>query len=557
MPQITPGNRLYLYQLLTRELGRGRQTPIARVAEALEADGLCTGDLGCDDARALCEQLGEFVKLTVFKKGYVYATVLACEEYDRALARKDEPKASGGKPWKRRRGAKALRPVKPRHVEVAPEPAAAPAEPTPAEPAAAPAESAPAEPDSRDTPSSDMRPEPEPAPVPEPEPAPVPVPEPSPATPAEPEPVEPGSNGALPASEPSISLTITYVPETAPAPDPAAPAPAPKLERSHAQRDLPQDFHRDVRCPSEQLSILYQVLPPSVDPMATLEEDFRAARATGELEGTRSNVTFSLRYLQADGRTPVTVTLRRSARATGGKHWTLEQVDAGELAEVGLNGLAVASRGAWAAFVREDAVDPERALAQTVSIGTWDNALLDLENAAAPEDWGAERRVLRDYLTMTFSRVCAEGALAVSPDESSADVDTGLLSPEGKPVHAFLSRLSGDIPWQLVGFRTGGTARPVRYVTQLAQVILDPSLPCPELSAREAALRSPRLATPAYDPIANEVRLLLPSKDGDRALALGVTDAGYELVAELPLADAYVCARVVSAEQPRWLADAR
>ena len=39
MAQINPGNRLYLYQLLSREIGVGRQTLLPRVEEALEADG--------------------------------------------------------------------------------------------------------------------------------------------------------------------------------------------------------------------------------------------------------------------------------------------------------------------------------------------------------------------------------------------------------------------------------------------------------------------------------------------------------------------------------------
>ena len=77
MPKINPGNRLYLYQLLSRELGVGKQTLLPRAEEVLMADGLCVEDLGCESMRELCEQLGEFVKLTVFKKGYVYATVLS------------------------------------------------------------------------------------------------------------------------------------------------------------------------------------------------------------------------------------------------------------------------------------------------------------------------------------------------------------------------------------------------------------------------------------------------------------------------------------------------
>ena len=127
MAKMTPGNRLYLYQLLSRELGVRRQTLLPRVEEVLEADGLCVEDLGCATMRELCEKLDEFIKLTVFKKGYVYATVIANEEYDRALeasARGTEAKAPGNKPWKRRRGAKALKPVKPRHVEKVEEPEA-------------------------------------------------------------------------------------------------------------------------------------------------------------------------------------------------------------------------------------------------------------------------------------------------------------------------------------------------------------------------------------------------------------------------------------------------
>ncbi|MDO4429215.1 MAG: DUF3825 domain-containing protein [Atopobiaceae bacterium] len=381
MPKITPGNRLYLYQLLSREVGVGRQTLLPRLEEVLEADGLAPQDLGCDDMRGLCEELSEFVKLTVFKKGYVYGTVLACEEYDRALELlgREEPKAAGDKPWKRRRGAKALKPVKPRRVEkvVVPEP------------------------------------EPEPEPEPDPEAAP----------------------------EPSISLTITYVPEHARerAASEAAPKPA------AAQSDLPQDFHRDVRCPDEQLSVLYQVLPPDVDPMATLEEDFRAARSTGSVEGTRSNATFPLRYLQPDGVTPVRVSLRRSAMPVAGKRWTLVDVDAGEPGEVGLEGL-------------DEAAGPlaqaERLLATTVQLGSWDEALASLADSLAPDSWGPDRCVLRGYLTLTFARVQAEGLLGVSEDGSRAWFETGILAVEGKPLYARLSACDGDIPWHLDGFST-------------------------------------------------------------------------------------------------------
>lgn len=397
MPKINPGNRLYLYQLLSRELGVGKQTLLPRAEEVLTADGLCAEDLGCESMRELCEQLGEFVKLTVFKKGYVYATVLTNEEYDKALEALDREgaKMTGNKPWKRRRGAKALKPVKPRHIEKAVEP-----EPEPV-----------------------SEPELEPEPVVEPEPLPEPEPEP------EPEPAP------TPEQEPSISLTITYVPEQT--------HEQPKKDR--AQSDLPQDFHRDVRCPDDQLSKLYQILPPDVEPIATLEEDFRVARSTGTVEGTRSNATFPLRYLQPDGVTPVRVSLLRSAKAVAGKRWSLVDVDAGEPAEVGLEGLAEKTGPLALA---------ERLLATTIQLGSWDEALNGLADSLAPDSWGPDRCVLRGYLALTFARVQAEGLLGVSEDGSRAWFETGILAVEGRPLYAKLSACEGDIPWRLDGFST-------------------------------------------------------------------------------------------------------
>ena len=584
MPKISPGNRLYLYQLLSRSIGVGRQTLLPRVEEALAEDGLDPADLGCADMRALCEQLPEFIKLTVFKKGYVYATVLANEEYDKALDRAGtgatDKAAASGKPWKRKRGAKALKPVKPRHiqkdldvekdleaeknepeaaavpepvVEPEPETAAAP-EPEPEiEVAAAPEP----EPETEAMPEDSAEPEPEVEATAEPEATAVPEPEAAAVPEPEPDPTP------ITAPTPSISLTITYVPEPKPSPEPdAAPspiAPAPEPEQPairRVQSDLPQDFHADVRCSSDQLSVLYQVLPDNVDPMATLEEDFRTARATGELEGTRSNVSFALRYLQPDGKTPVRVTLRRSARAVAGKRWALTQIDAGTLEEVGLDGLSVAQRGPWLAFVDPtNPSDPGQTLSQTVAIGTWGEALEQLALLAAPEDWGTERAVLRDYLTMTLVRVMADERLAVDASGERARFDTGLVTGEGMPVLAELARITGDIPWQLVGFTTEGSAEPARYVTELAQMTFDPNLAAPDFPSHALVERNPRLATPAYDPVGNATRLLVPN--GDSALALAVTPTGYERLAELRLADAYACARVISADQPAWLTAGR
>lgn len=572
MAKITAGNALYLYRLLGRELGVGKQTSMARVAEVLEADGIWPEDLGCADVRALCEALTDFAKVTAFKKGQVFVTVMRNEELDRMLERAGEPTAaekaaSKGKPWKHRKGAKAVKPQKPRHVE---KPATAEMEPEPEPPAdvevavekivEAEAASEPAaEPVAVPEPESVAVPEPEPAAMPDPEPAPESEPEPEPEPKSEP--VDP--KPAMP--EPSIKLTITFDPDPEPEPVPepeavveaiAAPAPA-RPERAHA--DLPQDFYADVRCPDEQLSTLYQLLPADVDPMATLEEDFRLARSTHALEGTRSNVTFPLRYQRSDG-SPVTVTLRRTARAQAGKHWTLAEVTGDAPETVGLEGLSRRVEGAWRAFAPDEdaaaATSPEDELARYAVLGSWDRLLADLAGAAEAENWGTDLHILKDFLTMTFHRERLQGRLAVTDDGSSAAFDTGLLSPEGEPICAVLEPRDGDIAWELACFSTNACARAASYgEAPSVQTVIDALLAANTMDLRRLAqrlARNPRTMTLAYDAVADEVRVLLPGKSD--ALVVDLADNAAQVTGHVSLEDAYSCARVVSSDQPGWLA---
>ena len=568
MAKITAGNALYLYRLLGRELGVGKQTSVARVAEVLEADGIWPEDLGCADVRALCQALTDFVKVTAFKKGQVFATVVRNEELDRMLERAGEPTAaekaaSRGKPWKHRKGAKAVKPQKPRHVE---KPAAVEPEPEPEpvtepvaeeEPQAEAAVEKTAEAEVTSEPVTEVEMTSEAEPEPEPEPKPVlqaePEPEPAPAAP-----------------EPSIKLTITFDPDPEPEPVPAtepepvsaavptpAPAPAPaRPERAHA--DLPQDFYADVRCPDEQLSTLYQLLPADVDPMATLEEDFRLARSTHALEGTRSNVTFPLRYQRADG-SPVTVTLRRTARAQAGKHWTLAEVMGDAPETVGLEGLSRRVEGAWRAFASDEdaaaATSPEDELARYAVLGSWDRLLADLAGAAEAENWGTNLHVLKDYLTMTFHRERLQGRLAMTDDGSSAAFDTGLLSPEGEPICAVLEPRDGDIAWELACFSTNACARAASYgEAPSVQTVIDALLAANSMDLRRLAqrlARNPRTMTLAYDAVADEVRVLLPGKSD--ALVVDLADNTAQVTGHISLEDAYSCARVVSSDQPGWL----
>lgn len=560
MAKITAGNALYLYQLLGRELGVGKQTSMARAAEVLEADGIWPEDLGCVDVRALCEALTDFTKVTAFKKGQVLVTVMRNEELDRMLERAGKPTAaekaaSKGKPWKHRKGVKAVKPQKPRHVE----------KPATVEPVVEPA--------------PDLAPEPVSEPVTEPVAEEEPQAEAAVEKTTEAEvtseaatKVEVASEPAAepepePAPEPSIKLTIMFDPDPDPEPEPApvsaaiptpAPAPAPaRPERAHA--DLPQDFYADVRCPDEQLSTLYQLLPADVDPMATLEEDFRLARSTHALEGTRSNVTFPLRYQRADG-SPVTVTLRRTARAQAGKHWTLAEVTGDAPETVGLEGLSRRVEGAWRAFASDEdaaaATSPEDELARYAVLGSWDRLLADLAGAAEAENWGTDLHVLKDFLTMTFHRERLQGRLAVTDDGSSAAFDTGLLSPEGEPICAVLEPRDGDIAWELACFSTNACARAASYgEAPSVQTVIDALLAANSMDLRRLAqrlARNPRTMALAYDAVADEVRVLLPGKSD--ALVVDLADNTAQITGHVSLEDAYSCARVVSSDQPGWLA---
>ena len=541
MPRITPGNRLYLYKLLSSTLGTNRQALLSRVEEVLLEDGIAPQDLGQEDIQSLIEALPEFVRLTVFKKGRVYATIVPNEEYDGYLERAGQSgsgnageKGSKSKPWKRRKGSHDPKPTKPRHVEK-PE----------AKPEPAPEPEAPAEPE----PASAPEPEPETVTVPEPEPAPAPAPtpQPSPADETPKEPNEPQAEAAgaeireQPAPETSassgINLTITYdpyedmeadlaaaaqaqptapTPAAAPAPVAPAPAPAPVAAPGPApatqplpHQNLPELFSAEVHCKDELLRVLYQKLPIDADVTRTLDEDWRVARSTGTLSGTRSRVTFPLRYLHEDGSGPVEVTIRRTSRPLSGKQWSLALVDGDDGTgmvheQVGLEGLPAADEGAWSDLsgaslqgVGTSIVSPLREFAQFAVIGSWERTLGTLATMVAPERWnfpgegvGAPSRygVLREYLTVTFHRVVEQDRVATAADGSLAAFDTGLLTPFGEDVYAVFSPNVGDIAWKLDGFATAGSGelgarlvatlpdlpQPASYLERVEDVVCQP-----------------------------------------------------------------------------------
>lgn len=134
-PTLSLGNHIYLYRLLRDAIGCGKQTFMTQVEEALAAGDMAAYDLGFESTRELLEALDDCIKLTVFKGGRLYATVIANEAWDTALAKgEDKPKAAKGAKQsykKKKRGEKDLKAVRPKHVkrpepesvaEVAPEP---------------------------------------------------------------------------------------------------------------------------------------------------------------------------------------------------------------------------------------------------------------------------------------------------------------------------------------------------------------------------------------------------------------------------------------------------
>lgn len=120
-PTLSLGNHIYLYRLLRDAIGCGKQTFMTQVEEALAAGDMAACDLGFESTRELLEELDDCIKLTVFKGGRLYATVIANEAWDAALAKgEDKPKAAKGAKQsykKKKRGEKDLKAVRPKHVK--------------------------------------------------------------------------------------------------------------------------------------------------------------------------------------------------------------------------------------------------------------------------------------------------------------------------------------------------------------------------------------------------------------------------------------------------------
>lgn len=616
MATVSAGHQLYLYGLFVSEVGAGRQVALSRIEETLAANDIMPCDLDCETVRELLEQLDSFVRLTVFKKGRVYATVLAQPAWDEALERlqnEDANKrtsANGAKSWKRKKGKGNLQPVKPRpknrpkpaqeeeeaeaeaESEVIEKTVAEPAESEvidktvaePAEESAAVEEpsggdilrDAPAPQPSlqgaedlressgngdipRDAPSHDgpdaggVPPLPESKPEPEPAPEPAPVPEPAP---------EPAS-----------------VPEPAPAP---APVPEPEPTAITSQQAHPHSFAQQVQLNNEHLGALYAILPLDVDPMTLLDEDWRVARSTASYFQRNGTVTFPLRYARnADGK-PVEVSMRRAAPSASGKRWFVTGVHANK--NVGFDGLP------------QTGTNASRELAQFAALGPWKDLVRKLNKLRDPGIGPTNDDELQEYLSITFHRVRLENKLTTYANGSRLAFDTGILTPDAQQILMCFTAFAsgerqhadntathpGDIAWRFDDFYTPEDAQldapapePARYLTSLSQISIDleagvqirkgllaahgPRLFEAVQTALRRTRRDYRLGTPAYDPVRNQLDLLLPlclehDDRVDHALVLTTNhEQRHVASAVLPLERAAACARVISFELPRWL----
>lgn len=568
MAVIKQEHALYLYKLLKATIGVSKQTPLSTVEGVLIEDDLAPQDFGFDDIRALMEACPDFIKITAFKKGYVYATLLTFDTFEAALVagEKNVETQNNGKPWKRRRGAKSIRALKPKHLvaeiepEAEPEVEELPAQEEPTEPEEVPvvesseelsvAETAlVAEESAAEVPEEDLQQEsaddaaPEPAEIddaaPETDETETPAPEPKASEPTVPEPVVP---------EPTISLTVTYNPydgsdeektlEATPSVLQQAlsttsstssttvsesqtstqvinqnetPAPAPTY---------PANFEEDVHVNNELLGILYQMAPVDANVLKQLEEDFKLAVSSRALITKGGTFTFNTRYKKPQTDEVITATIRKSKRGAL-RPWTLLElsVSASELQDQAVDVLRGLPKSGIASWEKLPAAEKQLPI----------NPVDVVMNETPVSDWNAlSTTYLSDAPSLQAAQACLSAAYVYRKNEQQlmhTDADFSLPIPAASPLLFDPER----------GF--------------------DDDSPLVQ-NALRAAKRGWRMAVELYNPSKHCIYLALPTSDGEKPLAL-VFDASaegpYHVVAALTIEEAYPLARIFSEGLPSWI----
>ncbi len=568
MAVIKQEHALYLYKLLKATIGVSKQTPLSTVEGVLIEDDLAPQDFGFDDIRALMEACPDFIKITAFKKGYVYATLLTFDIFEAALVagEKNVEAQNNGKPWKRRRGAKSIRALKPKHlvVEAEPEVEELPAQEELTEPeelpvtesseelsvAATPAAEAPvAATPTAEVPEEDLQQEstddaaPEPAgtdnAAPEPVETETPAPEPKAAEPTVPEPVVP---------EPTISLTVTYNPydgsdeektlEAAPSvlqQAMSATSSASSITASESQTSTqvinqneapapaptyPANFEEDVHVNNELLGILYQMAPVDANVLKQLEEDFKLAESSRTLISKGGTFTFNTRYKKPQTDEVITATIRKSKRGAL-RPWTLLElsVSANELQDQTVDVLRGLPKSGIASWEKLPAAEKQLPI----------NPVDVVMNEAPVSDWSAlSTTYLSDAPSLPAAQACLSAAYVYRKNEQQlmhTDADFSLPVPGAAPLLFDPER----------GF--------------------DEDSPLVQ-NALRAAKRGWRMAVELYNPSKHCIYLALPTSDGEKPLALVFdtsAEGPYHVITTLTIEEAYPLARIFSDGLPAWI----
>ena len=580
MAVIKQEHALYLYKLLKATIGVSKQTPLSTVEGVLIEDDLAPQDFGFDDIRALMEACPDFIKITAFKKGYVYATLLTFDTFEAALVagEKNVETQNNGKPWKRRRGAKSIRALKPKHlvVEAEPEVEELPAQEELTEPEELPvtesseepeempitesseeptvAEESSAEAPAAETPEENLQQESADDATPEPAGTDDATPEPAGTDDAAPEPVEtetpaPEPKAAEPTvPEPTISLTVTYNPyngsdeektlEAAPsvlqqALNATSSVSSTTVSESQASTQAinqdetpaptptyPANFEEDVHVNNELLGILYQMAPVDANVLKQLEEDFKLAESSRALISKGGTFTFNTRYKKPQTDEVITATIRKSKRGAL-RPWTLLElsVSADELQDQTVDVLHGLPKSGIASWEKLPAAEKQLPI----------NPVDVVMNEAPVSDWNALcTTYLSDAPSLQAAQACLSAAYVYRKNEQQlmhTDADFSLPVPGAAPL-LFDPECGFDDDSPLVQ------------------------------NALRAAKHGWRMAVELYNPSRHCVYLALPTSDGEKPLAL-VFDASaegpYHVVAALTIEEAYPLARIFSDGLPSWI----
>ena len=569
MAVIKQEHALYLYKLLKSTIGVSKQTPLSTVEGVLIEDDLAPQDFGFDDIRALMEACPDFIKITAFKKGYVYATLLTFDTFEAALAagEKNVEAQNNGKPWKRRRGAKSIRALKPKHlvVEAEPEVEELPAQEELTEPEELPVTESSEELSAAETalvteesaagtpvvatpcaeaPEEDLQQESADDAATEPAGTDDAAPEPDETeTPA----LEPKA-AELTVPEPTISLTVTYNPydgsdeektlEAAPSVlqqalnatssvssttvsesqasiqainQNEAPAPAPTY---------PANFEEDVHVNNELLGILYQMAPVDANVLKQLEEDFKLAESSRSLISKGGTFTFNTRYKKPQTDEVITATIRKSKRGAL-RPWTLLKlsVSADELQNQAVDVLRGLPKSGIASWEKLPAAEKQLPI----------NPVDVVMNEAPVSDWNAlSTTYLSDAPSLQAAQACLSAAYVYRKNEQQlmhTDADFSLPVPGAAPL-LFDPECGFDDDSPLVQ------------------------------NALRAAKHGWRMAVELYNPSKHCIYLALPTTDVGKPLALVFdtsAEGPYRVVATLTIEEAYPLARIFSDGLPSWI----